>query len=57
MLQPAESPFMVTEVLVGKGYDASQAVESVGFMTGEATTVPTALQAARGKVKRFGELL
>src|SRR5208282_2838370 len=56
MLEPAHGTLMVTQVFMSNGYNASQSVKPVRFITCQPSTATTALQASRRKVKCAGKL-
>src|SRR6266567_5542764 len=52
VLQPAHGANMVAEVLVGQGYDAGQAIQTIGFVTRQPSATTAALKAARREIER-----
>lgn len=56
-LQPSNRPLVVAKEFVGKGHDACQAVEPVGFIARQPSGAPATLQATGRQVKRSGEFL
>ena len=56
-LKPAQGALSITEILIGKGNNASEPVKPIGFVARQPSATASTLQTSRGEIERAGELL